>query len=227
MMRSQLLTSLTRSLPLTKWVLAVAALFGLIHGATYLGESADLATAVGIVDFISLAVGPWIAIGICQLLARGYSVWIKAIAGRVEIRQARYSANESLEEPVDGSTPRVGFVARAVGYSFYVTAYATGAAMTGLLMAAMRTRIDGLEYGYYPMVIGAHVVILAGTVVAQCAYFAVAHTRIVVMERRIRQAGASDSTSAPVIGAQFLRSSFERTEHWGRRLIGMRHLSAE
>lgn len=226
-MWSQLLSSLARSFPLAKWALAVAALFGLIHGSTYLDESADLATAVGIVDFISLAVGPWIAIGLCQLLAQGYAVWIKAIVDRVEMNQARCTATESLEGPEDSSPPRVGFAARIVGYSFYVTAYAIGAALTGMLVVAMRTRIEGLDYGYYPIVIGAHVAILACTVVAQCAYFTAVHGRVVAMERGVQQNGAVDSPSSPAIGPQFLRNSFERTEHWGRRLIGIRHLSAE
>ncbi len=226
-MRSRFFKLLARSFPPTKWALAAEALFGLIHGSTYLDESADLATAVGIVDFISLAVGPWIAIGLCQLLAQGYSVWIKAIVDRVEKIQARYPATASLEEPDDSSQPRVGFAARTVGYSFYVTAFATGAAITGVLMAAMRTQIEGLDYGYYPIVIGAHLDIFAGTVVAQCAYFAVAYRRIVAMERGIQQAGVADCPSSSVIGAQFLRNSFERTEHLGRRLVGTRHLSAE
>lgn len=226
-MRSQLLPPLARSFPLAKWALAAAALFGLIHGSTYLDESADLATAVGIVDFIALAVGPWIAIGLCQLMAQGYAVWIKAIVDRVEMIQAGYPATESFEEPAHGNPPQVGFAARAVGYSFYVTAFALGAALTGVLMAAMRSQIEGLDYGYYPIVIGAHVAILAGTVITQCAYFAAVHGRVAAMERGVQQNGAVDCPSSPAIGPQFLRNSFERTEHWGRRLIGIRHLSAE
>ena len=226
-MQDQLSNRLARSLPLTKWALAVAALFGLIHGSTYLGESVDLATAVGIVDFVSLIVGPWIAISLCRLLAEGYSAWIKAIVDRVDIIQARYPATESLGEPANSTPPRVGFVARTVGYSFYVTAFATGAALTGVLMAAMRSQIEGLNDGYYPIVIGVHVAILAGTVVAQCAYFAVVHRRIVAMERGIQQTGAADCPCPPAIGPQFLRNSFEHTERLGRRLIGLRRLSAE
>lgn len=226
-MRAQLSNQLARSFPLSKWVLSVAALFGLIHGSTYLDESADLATAVGVVDFISLAVGPWIAIGLCQLLAQGYSVWIRAIVDRVQTIQAEYPAVESLEEPAHGSPPRVGFMARAIAYSFYVTAFSIGAALTGVLMAAMRSQIEGLNYGYYPIVIGVHVAIFASTVVAQCAYFAVVQRRIVAIERAVRQTSAVDCPSSPAIGPQFLRNSFERTENLGRRLIGIRNLSAE
>ncbi len=226
-MRAQLSNRLARSFPLTKWVLLVAALFGLLHGSTYLDESADLATAVGIVDFLSLAVGPWIAIGLCRLLAQGYSVWIRAIVDRVQTIQAKYPGTESLEEPADGSPSRVGFIARAVGYSFYVTAFSIGAALTGVLMAAMRSQIEGLNYGYYPIVIGVHVAILASTVVAQCAYFAVVHTRIVAIDRQAQQSRAADCSPSPAIGPQFLRNSFERTENLGRRLIGIRNLSAE
>ena len=226
-MWSRFFKPLARSFPFSKWALAVAALFGLIHGSTYLDESADLATAVGIVDFISLVVGPWIAIGLSRLLAQGYSVWIKAIVDRVDTVQARYPAAESPEEPADGAPPRVGFVARAVGYSFYVTAFAAGAAMTGVLMAAMRTQIESLNHGYYPIVIGVHVAIFASTVVAQCAYFAIVHRRIVAIERGVQQTSAVDCPPSPAIGPQFLRNSFERTENLGRRLIGIRNLSAE
>lgn len=226
-MWSRLFKPLARTCPRTKWTLAVAGLSGLIHGSTYLDESADLATAVGIVDFISLAVGPWIAIGLCQLLVKGYSVWIKAIVDRMDIIQARYPAAESLGEPADGAPPRVGFVARTVGYSFYVTAFAMGAAMTGVLMAAMRTQIDGLNSGYYPIVIGAHVAILAGTVIAQCAYFAVAHRRIAAAERGAQQTGAAACPSSPAIGALFLHVSITRTEQFGRRLVGWSYGSSE
>lgn len=226
-MWSRFFKPLVRTCPRTKWTLAVAGLFGLIHGSTYLDESADLATAVGIVDFISLAAGPWIAIGLCQLLAKGYSAWINAIVERVEIIQARYPATESLGEPADGSPPRVGLVARTVGYSFYVTAFATGAAMTGVLMAVMRTQIEGLASGYYPIVIGVHVAVLATTVVAQCAYFAVVHRRIVDLERGVRQTGAVDCTSSPAIGAQFLHNSITRTEQFSRRFVGLTSGSSE
>ena len=226
-MWSRFFKSLARSFPFAKWALAVAALFGLIHGSTYLDESADLATAVGIVDFISLVVGPWVAIGLCRLLAQGYSVWIKAIIDRVDLIQARYPATESLGEPADGTQPRVGFVARTVGYSFHVTAFATGAAITGVLMATMRTQIEGIHHGYYPIVIGAHVAILAGTVVAQCVYFAVAHRRIAALERGAQQTGAAACPSSPMIGAQFLHSSIERTEQFGRRFVGLPSGSSE
>ena len=227
MMLNGVWQSILKTCPPTKWALAVAALFGLIHGSMYLDESVDLATAVGIVDFISLAVGPWMAIGLCQLLMHGYSVWIKAMVDRVETIQARYPTAQPLEEQPESSPPRVGFWARSVGYSFYVMGFAAGAAMTGVFMAVLRVQIEGLDYGYYPVVIGAHVAILAGTVAAQCVYFATVHRRVVAMENWVQQNCAPDCPPSPMIGAQFLRNSIERTEQFSRRMIGMKPISAE
>ena len=70
-MWTQTWKSIRNTLALSNWTMSVAAVAGLALGSVHLNESLDLATAVGIACFLSVAIGLWLAIHLYRLLIYG------------------------------------------------------------------------------------------------------------------------------------------------------------
>ena len=212
----------------TKWAIAPAALYGLIHGLTLLNESVDLATALGIAGFISLAIGAWLAVNLDRLLMRGYSGWMAALVGRLSDLEAPTRMDRDTVEQRHGGSVKVGIVTRAVGYSFYVTIFCFGGLTSGAFLTITSMQIQGANHDYYLIATAAMFVALMVTIAAQCLYFGVLHRRVAKVEARYRSIGAPAEGSSPVTTqAATLFDIITRTEQFGCRLIGARPISVK
>lgn len=237
-MRKYARQSAISALAPTKWAIAPAVLYGLIHGLTLLNESVDLATAVGIAGFISLAISPWLAVNLHRLLMRSYSGWIAALAGRIthlqaSTLQASTRMNRDTVERRPGGSVKVGIVTRAVGYSFYATIFCFGGFTSGALLTIMYMQIQGIHHNPYLIGTATMFVALVVTIAVQCLYFGVLHRRVAKAAARHRSVGAP-AVGAPAEGsspvptqAATLSDIIARAERFGCRLIGARPISAK
>jgi hypothetical protein len=219
---------LMRMVAPTKWGVAPAALVGLVHGALYLDESVDLATAVGICDFLSLSVGPWLAVLLYRLLIRGYAVWMTAIVDRLDIIEPPNSSGVETQARKPNDSKGVGVGARAVGHSFYLTIFCCGAMITGLVLATLTAQVEGYDYRAYLVGAAGFFVVFACTLVLQCSYFALMQRRAASIEAKLRSLGASPDGSFLVsMQTAALSASIARTERLGCRFLGMRSITAD
>ena len=212
----------------TKWAIAPGALYGLVHGSILLNESVDLATAFGIAAFVSLAVGPWLAVNLDRLLMRGYAIWMTAIVVRLSVSEAFLLAGREPAEQRHDESVAVGMVTRVVGYSFYVTILCFGAATTGTLLTITTARIEGVNHVYYMVATALWLFVLVCTIAAQCLYFGMMHRQVAVMEAQTRLTGEAARRSSPMTTqAATLFESIARTEKIGRRVVGMKPISVK
>ena len=220
---------LTKSLPVPAWVIVVAAAFGLCHGSFYLDESLDMATAIGVVDFLSVCFGPWLAVHFNKLLMRGYSAWITAILHRMEAITSRtHTLVESAEHAPDQPAHST-LVDSLIGYGCFVTAFFLGGFFTSLLMTILTAQIGDYDYGNYQ--VAAVVVALIGfgaTVAVQCSYFSLIQRKVGTIEREAKRAGTISSNSTPVaVRAEVIGKNIARTEQLGARFVRIHPLSSE
>ncbi len=109
------------ALPVRIYVLAVGIAAGLITGALRLGESLDLATAVGFVTGFSVTMGVWLGMRLYLVAIGLYRAWIVAIRkqiAEIEVHSfpGRAPSNERDIERLQGSVA----ISAAV-YSIYPT----------------------------------------------------------------------------------------------------------
>ena len=212
----------------TKWALAPAVLYGLIHGLTLLNESVDLATALGIASFISLAIGPWLAVNLDRLLMRGYTAWMTAIVGKLTTLEASMPVGREPAEQDRAGSQGVGVVTRTVGYSFFATIFCFGGLTSGALLTIATAQIQGLNHGPYLVATAAMFVALVCTIMAQCLYFGIMHRRVDAIEAQCKLTGAPAPGSSPVtIQAAILCESIARTEQFGCRVVGARPIAVK
>jgi hypothetical protein len=217
-----------KTFPVSIWVIVVAVAFGLCHGSFYLDESLDLATAIGIVGFVSISLGPWLAVNLHRLLMRGYAAWIAAISHRIEAIALRTQISVEPTEQLLDRPVRSTVVAHAVGYSCFATAFLFGAFWTGLLMTILTAQIGDYDYGHYVFVTAVALFVSVGTLAAQCSYFLLIHRKVGVIERELSSAGTISVNSAPVaVRAKVIGKSIARTEQLGARFVSIRMSSSE
>ena len=210
----------------TKWAIVPAALYGLVHGATLLGKSVDLATALGIAGLISLAIGPWLAVTLDRLLMRGYAAWVAAIVGRLANMDPPMSPSEEPDLQAHAGPMRIDMATRAVGYSFYATIFCFGGLTTGALLTITTAQIQGVNHGYYLVATAAMFVALLITMTAQCFYFGIMHRKAgLIVARHIPADGQVQGFLSVAIQAANLFDSIARTEKFGCRLVGAQPIS--
>lgn len=217
-----------KTLPQSSWVLLSAAAFGLCHGSFYLGKSLDLATAIGIVDFVSICFGPWLAVALHRLLMRGYAIWMAAILRRLEALTPRTETPVGPSEAISERATRSTFVAQTVGYSCFATAFFFGAAFAGLLMTLLTAQIDDHNYGPYLVATTVALIVAAGSIAAQCSYFSFIDFNVRSLEKELNRTGAVSTKSAPVaMRAKVIEKSVVRTEQLGSKFLSIRPLSSK
>ena len=219
-MPAQTLKLVRSTLPLSNWTVTVAAIYGLVLGATLLNESSDLATAMGISGFLSIAVGCWLAIYLYRLLTRGYVAWITRIAARAENVPALQPglSDAAKQEAADGQ--RASVAARLVARSFYLTLLAVSAFMSSVLSTVLMYQIAGAAILQLAFSVSIFIV-LTTLIAVQCLYFAYLHWKVASIEQAIERVGTVEPGPALISSrVAVLDASMTRTERFGRRFIG-------
>ena len=220
--------STLNNFPVSGWVMAIAAMYGLAHGSVHLGESADMATAVGIVNFLSLVAGAWLAVSLYRFLVRTYTVWISKIENRVSAVLAQLSTVSHSEELKNNKVRRVSATAWLIANSFYVTMFSCGAFTNCLLVGTLMTRIDGHAHTPYFTAAIASLVVILGSVIVQCSYFLYLHRKVAFIEQQIATIGVlTDEPIRVAQRAEVLDNGIAGTERFGRRLVGIRPPSSQ
>ena len=223
-MLAQTWKSARRTLPLSNWTVAIAALWGLALGAANLDESLDLATAMGISGFLSIAVGCWLAIHLYQLLMRGYAAWIALIETRADGVLSLLPVSPSIGEPDADDVMRTPVAARVVAGSFYFTMCVCGAFISCLLYTALTYQIVDRAGILHFTPIAVISLVLGFLVAVQSLYFVRLHWKIASIERQMERI----DTVPQVTGrTAVLGASITRTEQFGRRFVGWSSKSSE
>ena len=223
-MLAQALKSARRTLPLSNWTIATAAIWGLALGAANLGESLDMATAMGISGFLSIAVGCWLAIHLYQLLMRGYVAWIALIETRADGILSLLPVSPSTEEPDADDVRRASVAARVVAGSFYFTMCASGAFTSCLLYTGLTYQIVDRTVILHFTPIAMISLVLGIIIAAQSLYFVRLHWKIASIERQMQRI---DMVPQVTGRTAILGISITRTERFGRRFVGLPSGSSE
>ena len=223
-MWTQTRKSIRNTLPLSNWTLAVAAVAGLALGSIHLNESLDLATAVGIACFLSVAIGLWLAIHLYRLLIHGYTGWIIVIKARADSILERLPVASDGAGQEEDSAWRVPITVRLVGYSFYLTMFSFGAFTTCLLAGIFMMQIDGPGYGIYFAVAMVSFGIVDVSLGTQCLYIWYLRRKVAAIERQVERTVAVPQVAG---GAAVLDASISRTEQFSLRFVGIKPSSPE
>ena len=211
-----------KTLPLTNVWVAFSAIAGLGYGALHLNESVDLATAIGIASFFSIAVGAWPALILFRLLMRGYATWLESIFKTLTPIESQMLAVSNPAEQEPRVEPTRSVLARLVACSFHLTLFCSAAFTTSLLNAMLLAQIN--DHGYIanlvlPMVV---FVILAIFVVVQSLYIFSLHQRSKTIERRMKLISMISNGSAPLPGsADVLVKGMTQTERIGTLFLSV------
>ena len=223
-MLAQARKSVRNTLPVSKWVVAIAAIYGISIGSTRLDESLDLATAMGISGFFSVAVGSWLAIHLYHVLIRGYVAWIAIIERRANATLALLPVSPKFEESEVGNIPRASLAARTVAFSFYLTMHTCGAFTSCLLYTALTLQIDDRTSIVHFVTMGVISLILLALVAGQCLYFMRLHWKIASIERQMERVAMIPQVTGRTA---VLGTSITRTARLGRRFVNPGPSSAE
>ena len=223
-MMAQARKSVRGTLPLSKWVVAIAAIYGISIGSTRLDESLDLATAMGISGFFSVAVGSWLAIHLYHVLIRGYVAWIATIERRADATLALLPVSPNSGELEADNMRRASVAARAVAFSFYFTMFACGAFTSCLLYMALAYQIADHTVILHFMPIVVISLVLGSLIAGQCLYFVRLHWRIASIERQMERI---DMVPQVTGRTAVLGISIARTEQFSRRFVAWSYGSSE
>lgn len=223
-MLAQAWKSARRTLPLSNWTVAIAALWGLTLGVANLGESLDLATAMGISGFLSIAVGCWLAIHLYQLLMRAYVTWIALIETRADGVLSLLPVSPSTGEPDADDARRASVAARVVAGSFYFTMCVCGAFTSCLLYTALTYQIVDRAGILHFTPIAVISLVLGILIAVQSLYFVRLHWKIASIERQMERI---DMVPQVTGRTAVLGISITRTEQFGRRFVGLPSGSSE
>ena len=133
-----------KTFPIEFRLLAVSVAIGLLSGAFYLGESTDLATAVGIAAGFSCALGSWLGTRLYLATARLFISWIDAIRKRVADLEPQLMPAERPENSDGRKNPRRSLMMPLVLTSAYITPVCFVTVTTGAIGAILSTQLDAL-----------------------------------------------------------------------------------
>ena len=223
-MRTQVWKSVRSTLPLTNWAVAVGAITGLLGGSLHLKESLDLATAVGIAYFLSIAVGSWLAANLYHWLIRGYAVWIASIQARADSILARLPA-----APEAHGSLRLSATVRLMSYSFYCTMLGCSGFVSSLLAGILMAQIDGRDSSLHFIAAVVGFTMFSLSVAAQCLYIFrlhrdIASRDIASIERQMEMISIVPQVTGR---AAALGVSMTRTERFGLWFVGIGPAHAE
>ena len=227
-MLTQTWKSVRSSFPLSGWTIAVAAVVALVHGSSHLGETVDLATAIGIADFLSIAIGCWLAVRLYGWLVRAYAAWTATLEARTVSILERLPVEFDETDDAENGAGRVPVAALLVAQSSYLTLLSCGAFTSSVLSGILMAQIDGQGYGLNVAAAIASFAVIAVSVMAQCLYFWRLHRKVASIEQQVAVIDILPRETVLVAQrAEALDNGITGAERLGRRFVGMRPLSAE
>lgn len=192
-MRGKFVDSAKKGFIISKWTLFFSAGYGLAHGAAHWGDGVEVATAVGFVDFFSIAIGTWAAFNLYVLGTRAYKAWIEAMCKRIDSIKSQLL--QVIQEPDVADDQRPPIVAHLVGYSFLPTLIFLAIAINSVLQAALWAQVDYPGSEARLILAAIALIFLASTISFQCMYFLYTHWRIAVLEQRAHRIVAAIQSS--------------------------------
>ena len=213
-----------RALPVEIRLVAVAIAIGLLAGAFYLGESEELATAVGIMVGFSCAIGSWVGIRLYLVAARFFITWIDAIRKRVADLETRLAPAEGSGNAGGRKNRRSPFAMPIVLVSVYATPVCFAMVTAGGIATALSTQLGPL---FVAMLLTATLCSLGALVLVvavQSWYLWRVQRRVATLQRYLTQVQPVLPDALP---AEVLDSNISRAEGIVRRLTGIGQTAAE
>ena len=216
-MFTQMASFVRKTFPIEFRLLAFSVAIGLLSGAFYLGESADLATAVGIAAGFSCAIGSWLGIRLYLVTARLFISWIDAIGNRIANVAARMALAERPHQADGCQKSHRSLAMLIVLVSAYATPVCWVIAVAGSIAAGLFTQLGpGFVASTLPIALsGAGMLLLA--VGVQALYLWHLHRQVASFERMLDRI---DAVSPITLKAQILNHDISRAERTVRRLTG-------
>ena len=219
-MFTQMTSFVRKTFPIEFRLLAVSVAIGLISGAFYLGESTDLATAVGIATGFSCAIGSWLGTRLYLAAARLFISWIDAIRKRVADLEPQLMPAECPGNAAYRKNPHRSLVMPLVLISAYITPVCFVTVTTGAIGAILATQLDTL------FVVGWLTATLSGlgtlilVVAVQSLYLWWIQRQVASFQRYL-------TPVQPVLPAEVLDHNISRTEQIVRKLTGIGQTATE
>ena len=220
-----------RSFPIEMRLVAVAVAIGLLAGAFYLGESPELATAVGIAVGFSCAVGSWLGIRLYLAADRLFIVWIDAIRKRAaDVRkevadlEPRLMAAEGHGSTGGRKNQRRPLVMPIVLISVYATPVCFAVVTAGAIGSILSTQLGPSFVAMLLTATLSGLGALALVVAVQSWYLWRVQRRVATLQRYLTQVRPVLPEALP---AEVLDSNISRTERIVRRLTGIGQTAAE
>ena len=214
----QLRRHFKQAFPIRLPLLAFAVAVGLVAGAFYLDESEELATAVGLVACISLAVGSWLGLGLYLITARGFAFWIETIRKRISAVELRLITGQPSNFQDTRQRPQRSLALRIVLASAYATPVCLVMVAIGVIATALSTQLGSLFVAVTLRATLFSLSVLLVAVVIQSLYLWRLQRRVVSLDQRLDRI---DAVSPITLRASVLDSSINRTERVVRRLTGV------
>ena len=214
-----------KTLPVEIRLVGVAVAIGLLAGAFYLGESEELATAVGIMVGFSCAVGSWLGIRLYLVADRFFVVWIDAIRKRVaDIIGPRPMRAEGPGNAGGRQNRRRPFAMPIVLVSVYATpvcfAMVTAGAIGSILSTQLGPPFVAMLLTATLCSLGALVLVVA----VQSWYLWRVQRWVATLQRYLTQVQPVLPDALP---AEVLDSNISRAERIVRRLTGIGQAAEE
>ena len=168
----------------------VIGLSGGIASLLIFGETADRATAIGIVFFLSASLGFWLGGNLYLMLARGYSAWLQIIRERLSrlmppLAGTNTSAGRSPETSGKRSRALLHILIAAV---CWVTPFSCIVFSSGVIASLLWTQIVATSLGKILMALCTVSLPLAIAIVLQVSLLLWFHQKAIWLERRVNRA---------------------------------------
>ena len=188
---------------------------GLIMGATKLGDSADQATALGLVVAIELSVGLWLGMKIWIVTLREFTKWLTRWTDSLEKRAVsmKNRLTQTMEAPeAEYSNRGVSVTTRLVVWCIALTPVGIALLTIGAISLVMDIRLDVHSMAFYlpSLIIGATLAI-AG-LLPLCVRLFVIECQVRGLENRL------DTIESALQSLSWTRD-FEKADTWTRSLL--------
>lgn len=210
-----------KTIPVKMPMVAVAVVIGLFAGAFYWGESADLATAVGIVVGFSCAVGNWLGIRLYLAVARLFISWIDVIRKQVAGLEPRLILAERPGNGDGRKNPHRSLVIRFILISVYATPFCFVMVTTGAIGAILSTQLGAIFVTALLTATLSGLAALILVVAIQAGYLWRIHRRVASFRRYLTP------VEPDALPAEVLDHNISRTARIVRNLTGIGQAAAE
>ena len=219
-----LLRHFRSALPIPIPLLAVAVASGLAVGALYLGESVDLATAVGIAVCISVSVGSWLGLRLYLVTARFFISWIDAIGNRVASLESGLMPAGLADRDKNYAKPRRSLALHIVIISAYANPLCFGMVTTGAIYTVLSTQLGYHFLAPRLMATLFSLCILLIAIAIPSLYLWRLQRQVATLEQLLSRI---DSVPPVVQRVQVMNRNISRTARIVRRLTGISQTATE